>query len=1148
MYFKAHSEFPELSSMDNIKVCVRLRPMNNKEMEENCREAIEVNMNQIIINKDQKNQKQFSFDRVFDASLTQEDIFTRVGQSMVESFLKGFNSTIFAYGQTGAGKTHTMIGCLESPGRFGLLPRCLEYIFYTLNDCNKEYSLKMSFIEIYNEKIIDLLSDNDLGVVMIREDGKRGVYLEGVKEDQVVDFNSAVGILKKGITSRHTSSTNMNKESSRSHSILTIHCQILSTENDCSSVKNSVFNFIDLAGSERHKDTRATGERFKEGCNINKSLTVLGSVINALSDKKMKQQIHKSFIRYRDSKLTHLLKNSLGGNSKTVFIANVSPACKYANENLSTLMFAQRAKKVQNAARMNEQIKANSIVVLTVELNRTKQELHLLEEKYVILEKAQLLTRDELVCGKCMNRGVELKQKLIKRSKLLSQVFEILKLTIHKFENELNLGSKSLGALFSKTENRFDRTGICNQFKSMHEIRDWKKTGQSCESVSINISKRKKTRGGFEESLNSISKMRSKRNKSGKKDFCVTSNKKTNNKMGSHFFLTNQKSPFKNQEIQALLQNNLQFGKNTYKNNKNNQIGFLAEISRQIKIILTLLKIEIMGSEKVGNMLGETCSESHLFEIKRLQTEVEFYKLNSEETERQVNLCEQEILNLVHTVLKLKEQVGPVDKLDLGEKPEFGKEVLSNEKLSSRNRANSVSDSHSNEQIKTIGDLQKNLRFANNEIEKLKNEQIVLFERNKMLKNWNEQALEFKEKTSDELERLKYEKFAMMKKYDEDFDQIREKQERLFGHWKTAEGEKETLVNNSQSQSLLLKMTQDQNGKLLREIDHHVAVKSLNDNQISELTEKLNGVLLENKKIKNDNFCLREKLLEIENRIIFEKDGFEKIVKEQRETIDNLVVRNQDLKLFGDKMTESSEETRSKLQSAETDLQKTEVSFEILFNSHNKMFERFKKTKQIKDSFFTRNINLNEQANFFFQMLLDIRDKMDGKSSSIFEDFIVVSQIKNENCTLKTKLVIRENELTKIKAEFEKLISENDKNLIGVKSNFKFLENKFLQLEKGLKIKNEELWSYRKEIEGIREQNFKIIKRENEGLFSETLLNLENTDLQVLRTDNLILKEKLKWLASCTKQNKENGDGYVIVKTKGDKIEKQVVAKRIKFI
>ena len=388
---------------DNVQVCIRVRPLNNHEKRSGDRTIIDNLDNQIYL-RDHKKTKCFSFDNVFDDSHSQENIFVNFGKSMVEKFLEGYNCCVFAYGQTGAGKTYTMQGDLTNESHRGLMPRSLNYLFFMINEkmknkdsesgeSNCEFIVKLTVIEIYNEIVYDLLAEEKRTRLNLREDIKKGVFLENVSEEIITSFYEAQKVIKKGLKNRHVGFTEANNESSRSHCVVTVHFESRrgmgqkskDTQDQVNAFQYSKFNFVDLAGSERQKNTKAKGKRLKEGCNINKSLTILGSVINSLASKRKNK-----FVRYRDSKLTFLLKDSLGGNSKTVFIANVSPSAMYYVETLSTLLFAQRAKMIKNKAVINKDIKGGNIELLRAELAKAKLELSNLQEKYRVLEESQM--------------------------------------------------------------------------------------------------------------------------------------------------------------------------------------------------------------------------------------------------------------------------------------------------------------------------------------------------------------------------------------------------------------------------------------------------------------------------------------------------------------------------------------------------------------------------------------------------------------------------------------------------------------------------------------------------------------------------------------------------------------------------------------
>ncbi|KAI7738949.1 hypothetical protein M8C21_007338, partial [Ambrosia artemisiifolia] len=331
-----------VSGSDDTGVIVRVRPTSKNEEE-----------GEVIVQKTSGDSltilgQPFTFDSVADATSSQVDIFNLVGAPLVENCLAGFNSSVFAYGQTGSGKTYTVWGpanaLLEnelSSDQQGLTPRVFERLFARISEeqskhADKQliYQCRCSFLEIYNEQITDLLDPAQRNL-QIREDIKTGVYVENLTEESVCSIKDVTQLLKKGLSNRRTGATSINMESSRSHSVFTCVVESRCKSMDgLSSLKTSRINLVDLAGSERQKLTGAAGERLKEAGNINRSLSQLGNLINILAE--VSQSGKQRHIPYRDSKLTFLLQESLGGNAKLAMVCAVSPAQSCKSETLST--------------------------------------------------------------------------------------------------------------------------------------------------------------------------------------------------------------------------------------------------------------------------------------------------------------------------------------------------------------------------------------------------------------------------------------------------------------------------------------------------------------------------------------------------------------------------------------------------------------------------------------------------------------------------------------------------------------------------------------------------------------------------------------------------------------------------------------------
>jgi kinesin family protein 11 len=384
----------------NVQVLLRCRPFSDDELRSNAPQVLtcndlqrEVAVSQNIAGK--HIDRVFTFDKVFGPSAQQKDLYDQAVVPIVNEVLEGFNCTIFAYGQTGTGKTYTMEGecrrsksapCGGLPAEAGVIPRAVKQIFDTLEGQQAEYSVKVTFLELYNEEITDLLAPEDLSRVAaeekqkkplpLMEDGKGGVLVRGLEEEIVTSANEIFTLLERGSSKRRTAETFLNKQSSRSHSLfsITIHIKEATPEGE-ELIKCGKLNLVDLAGSENISRSGARDGRAREAGEINKSLLTLGRVISALVE-------HLGHVPYRDSKLTRLLRDSLGGRTKTCIIATVSPAVHCLEETLSTLDYAHRAKNIRNKPEVNQKMMKSTLIKdLYGEIERLKAEVYASREK-----------------------------------------------------------------------------------------------------------------------------------------------------------------------------------------------------------------------------------------------------------------------------------------------------------------------------------------------------------------------------------------------------------------------------------------------------------------------------------------------------------------------------------------------------------------------------------------------------------------------------------------------------------------------------------------------------------------------------------------------------------------------------------------------
>uniref|UniRef100_A0A8C3GCL3 Kinesin family member 4 n=1 Tax=Cyclopterus lumpus TaxID=8103 RepID=A0A8C3GCL3_CYCLU len=354
-----------------VRVALRCRPLVPKENNEGCQCCLTFvpGQPQVIVGTE----KAFTYDYVFDPTAEQEEVFNSTVSPLLCGLFKGYHATVLAYGQTGSGKTFSMGGTYtsaqENDPSVGVIPRVIRRIFEEKDKRTAcEFCLAVSYLEIYNEDILDLLCPSkDKAGLCIREDPKEGIKIVGLTERQVSTAQEMVGCLEVGNSARTVASTAMNAASSRSHAIFTITLEQRRGTDKADSVVSKL-HLVDLAGSERQKKTKAEGDRLKEGISINRGLLSLGNVISALGDESKKS----SFVPYRDSKLTRLLQDSLGGNSHTLMIACISPADSNMEETINTLRYADRARKIKNKPVVN-------VDPRVAETNRLKQQVQELQ-------------------------------------------------------------------------------------------------------------------------------------------------------------------------------------------------------------------------------------------------------------------------------------------------------------------------------------------------------------------------------------------------------------------------------------------------------------------------------------------------------------------------------------------------------------------------------------------------------------------------------------------------------------------------------------------------------------------------------------------------------------------------------------------------
>lgn len=369
-------------SSESVKVVVRCRPLNQREDSIGPPGGIiqmDLRLGQVILRNPRapasEPQKTFTFDAVYDASSKQRDLYDESVRPLVDSVLAGFNGTIFAYGQTGTGKTYTMQGAWMDPEKRGVIPNAFDHVFTHISrsQSDKQYLVRASYLEIYLEEIRDLLDPKhgSTRALELRESPESGVYVRNLTSCVCKSIKEIEDVMNMGNQARAVGATDMNEHSSRSHALflITVECSQPGPDGR-KHIRVGRLNLVDLAGSERQAKTGVQGERLKEAAKINLSLSALGNVISALADGR------SGHVPYRDSKLTRLLQDSLGGNAKTVMVATLGPAPQHYDETLTTLRYANRAKNIQNQPRVNEDPKDALLREFQREIARLRAQLN----------------------------------------------------------------------------------------------------------------------------------------------------------------------------------------------------------------------------------------------------------------------------------------------------------------------------------------------------------------------------------------------------------------------------------------------------------------------------------------------------------------------------------------------------------------------------------------------------------------------------------------------------------------------------------------------------------------------------------------------------------------------------------------------------
>jgi len=625
----------------NIQSFVRVRPVNSQEKQARAFNCVDVAGTREVVIKESKHdrlEKKFTFDRAFGPNSKQIDVYKSVVAPLIEEVMLGYNCTVFAYGQTGTGKTFTMEGeksCAANPISWeddplsGIIPRAVAQLFDELRLQGSEFTMRVSFLELYNEELFDLLSaETDTSRLRLYEDTTRkgSVIVQGLEEVPVLNKHEVYRILEKGSAKRQTAATLMNAHSSRSHTLftITVHVKESSIEGE-EMIKSGKLYLVDLAGSENIGRSGAVAGRAREAGNINQSLLTLGRVIKSLVEKT-------PHIPYRESKLTRLLQDSLGGRTKTSIIATISPASTNYEETISTLDYAHRAKSIQNKPEVNQKLTKTCLLKdYTTEIDKLRKDLmasrdqngvYLAQDNYQEMMKqiecqSEEITENIKKIG-AMKQEMDRKQNLFEEiGKTLSTTKVELKETCNKLDHTTNVlkgTEKSLKKTqFERDEQKFivqkheeTEQALSDQAKSLLSVA--KESTKQVETLHKKISKQKSLEENNTEVLTSL-----------KENF----DKELKSIMASEEKVMNDQCSFFNNQVQELL------------NQRNTEKEQLSSITQQ--------QIQFLNSqlESFKNL------ESHL------QTQEEEMQRNISKSNR---TCEQSLENALDILKKHKEE------------------------------------------------------------------------------------------------------------------------------------------------------------------------------------------------------------------------------------------------------------------------------------------------------------------------------------------------------------------------------------------------------------------------------------------------------------------------------------------------------------
>lgn len=1046
-----------MENSNNVKVVVRVRPLNDDEQNHGTKKCLAV-VNTSSVTIDSKPEpKIFNYDYVVSEEETQESVFTNVAKPIADYWMEGYNGTIFAYGQTGSGKTYTIQGPdyediengIENEETIGIMPRSFVYIFNNIREKEQEddveFLVKCSYFEIYNEHIMDLLDPNQ-GSLLIREDIKKGVYVEGLTEEICSSANDMVDLIRRGVSNRHVGSTSMNERSSRSHSVLTTFIESKTQREGLWNIRMSRFHIIDLAGSERAKSANTAGERLKEAGMINKSLSTLGNVINSLVEVAEGRMRH---IHYRDSKLTFLLRDSLGGNSKTLIIANVSPNSNSFGETLSTLKFAQRAKLIKNKAIINED-SAGTVAILKEEIKRLKlllakqqtnepdsgRKIHQLFSS--TLEKINSIDEDQEstsyspekgMSGSTKKRILELEKLLQKNLDYTSQIQEYN----DKDVEEKDQAIKKLQAAVDGFEKQRTRDKMIIKFRDSTIQR----FGNLADKVdSEELKKELENKIAEIENLNQQ----------------IESNPQT-----AKLFVENKLLKKEKEELKKIVDNTMDSLSSQYRS----AIEFTATLNKYIKEYIE--KEEMERDDIIKAQVDIERAElkaAHEEELNRLEEIIYQSNANLERLAKDLHELDQEKHDAMNTILELKQEIESIK--------EKSTEEL---ELAEKRFAESL------DQVKTEVKEGKESEIQEFKIKLIEAEQSSE-ELNKTINKLNEQkekSDEWIEEMRRSLEALEKEKIDFLQQIDSFQEQLLSKdseiealkevekiKESLETENTTLKNDLKKLEKNYTKTSESLNVVQEELSELK---DKYNALEEENDTnqkeydyKISKLEEELSSMTTEKEDIEAQLKSLNEAEEFLKLELKKQSSKSEEVLsglEQERETSKTIIMElQQKLEVEQKKATKLEKQTHElEKQTNELEKQKEQIQIEYemktsAFDTQKEDFEKssheLKELQERHNALMDEHNNCEEEQAKLQEKINDLEVKLEWLTVSEADKKKLIKSLEKEVESLKESSKKKEAELEKLKqnkSERDAILKETQETIKGSKESIKLLKD-----------------------------------------------------------------------------------------------------------